>query len=237
MRKPNFLGSSGHISGDGNAYSSRQSNTSNRSNNGTSSSGNSFFHQLQGWSSHATLPKRSIDMGALISKEMLQYNLEERNAVFEEIHGVRTLCPDESAPGMLDNALEQLAEELFALPQKQKRAYARSQQYSETYVNEPDFRLRFLRAELFDAKKAALRMTRFLEVCLEFFGVENLMRPIRLTDFSRKELKVFNIGRIQLLPYRDRGGRRVVVGIPSHDHRVEAKTRVSLSLIHNRREN
>jgi len=226
MPKPNFLGISEHVFSYGNAYVSRQSNTSNGSNDGASSRESSFLRRLQGWTSQATLPERSIDMHALVSKEVLQYNLEERNAVYEEIHGVRSLCPDESAPGMLDNALEQLAEELFKLPQKQKRAYAQSQQYNDTYVNEPDFRLRFLRAELFDAKKAALRMARFLEVCVEFFGVDKLRSPIRLTDFSRKEMKVFNMGRIQLLPYRDRSGRRIVVGIPSHDHvRQEARIR------------
>lgn len=96
-------------------------------------------------------------------------------------------------------------------------------------MNERNFRLRFLRAELFDAKKAATRLSKFLETGLEFFGSQVLVRPVRLSDFSRKEMKVFNIGRIQLLPYRDRSGRRVVVGIPAHDHlRQEARTRAKI---------
>jgi len=91
---------------------------------------------------------------------------------------------------------------------------------TSTYVNTDDFRLRFLRCELFDVAKAAIRMTKYLELVLDLFGDYALQRPIRLADFSRSELKDIRKGRFQFLPYPDRGGitgRRVMVVIPDHE--------------------
>eukprot|EP00537_Pseudo-nitzschia_pungens_P011230 CAMPEP_0172393360 /NCGR_PEP_ID=MMETSP1061-20121228/9237_1 /TAXON_ID=37318 /ORGANISM="Pseudo-nitzschia pungens, Strain cf. pungens" /LENGTH=506 /DNA_ID=CAMNT_0013124399 /DNA_START=369 /DNA_END=1886 /DNA_ORIENTATION=- len=211
-----------------NSLSVEKSNSARASNCDSSKKMKTFFGGLHEWASRANGPKLKIDVGTLISKEMLQYNLEERNALYEEIHGVRTICPDESSD-MIKNALMELEEALLGLPDKKKAAYKQSQEYPTTYVNGRCFQVRFLRAELFDAKKAAIRIVEFLETGLDFFGPEVLQRPPRLSDFSRKELKVFNIGRIQLLPYRDRSGRRVIVGIPAHDHlRQEAKTRAKI---------
>jgi hypothetical protein len=196
----------------------------------------------------ATLPS-SFDTGPLINKEMLKYNLNERNAIYEEIHGVGSLCPEESDE-MIEAALKDLEREMEALPSNQKVVYEQSHsrlstttndsnsnsnhqnkntnKTETTYIHGRDFKLRFLRAELFDAHKAACRMALFLETLLDLFGPQVLERPVNLSDFSKKEMKVLNAGRLQLLPYRDRGGRRVLVGIPSQDHsRYEALTRVS----------
>lgn len=158
-----------------------------------------------------------IDAGKIVSKDMLKYDLHQRNAMYEEIHGVRSLCPEET-PELLSNTLFQLEKELDALPQRQKTAYVQSQEYPDTYVNRRDVRLRFLRAELFNPAKAATRMAQFLDNTRDFFGPHTLKRPIRLSDFTRKELKVFHSGRLQLLPFRDRGGRRVIVGMPTQHH-------------------
>lgn len=158
-----------------------------------------------------------IDAGKIVSKDMLKYDLHQRNAIYEEIHGVRSMCPEET-PELLSETLFQLEKELDALPQRRKTAYVQSQEYPDTYVNKRDVRLRFLRAELFNATKAAARMAQFLDNTRDFFGPHTLQRPIRLSDFTRKELKVFHSGRIQLLPFRDRGGRRVIVGMPTQHH-------------------
>ena len=162
----------------------------------------------------------------LLSKELLRLSVEDRNGIQEEIHGVRCLAPEET-PHLIYTSLCQLAFELDndeCIPPSQKRAYLKSQQLQQqqqqqqqqqTYVNGVEFRLRFLRCELFDAKKAAKKMVSFLNYALDFFGEYALMRPIQISDFTRAELKIMRTkGKFQFLPFRDRSGRRIFFCFP-----------------------
>jgi len=82
---------------------------------------------------------------------------------------------------------------------------------SSCYVKSQNFQLAFLRCEFFDAKLAAIRMTKYLELVCDLFGEEALQRPLRVDDFqSKEEIDVLNAGHQQLLPFRDRSGRRVL---------------------------
>ena len=53
-------------------------------------------------------------------------------------------------------------------------------------INSDDFRLMYLRSELFDVKKAADRIVKALDFLLEFWGEYALKRKIRLSDFTKK---------------------------------------------------
>mmetsp|Transcript_25130 Transcript_25130/g.69313 ORF Transcript_25130/g.69313 Transcript_25130/m.69313 type:complete len:307 (-) Transcript_25130:879-1799(-) len=160
---------------------------------------------------------------------LLKLSVRSRNAILEESHGVRCLAPDETQE-RVDDALAKLAIEIDKLPQEKKGAYLVSQQPNEMvypdgtkassdFVNSDDFRLRFLRAELFDASKAAKRLAKFLDVGLDFFGEKCLNRPPKMSDFTKSELMMARSGSGQWLPYRDRHGRRVFLVIM--DDRME----------------
>ena len=108
----------------------------------------------------------------LLSKELLQLSLKNRTAIQEEIHGVKCLAPEET-PELLVVSLFELAlalENDNVIPPHKKQAYRMSQQCLKTYVNDDSFRLRFLRFTLFDARKAADKIVKFLDVALELFG-------------------------------------------------------------------
>ncbi|MGK3745881.1 MAG: hypothetical protein ACI8RD_012675 [Bacillariaceae sp.] len=171
----------------------------------------------------------------LIAQDFNKLSFQDRNAIYEEIHGVHNLAKEET-PDMLANALHQLSLEIAAIPHKP--AFDKSQQWNSsfstidctqsiysynkttiaagthtTYVNTVDFRLRFLRCELFDVKKAAVRLVKYLEMILDLYdGDEELLRrPIGLNDLKTKEERdCLRSGFHQLLPFRDRSGRRVV---------------------------
>ena len=166
----------------------------------------------------------TAQLDLLLSKELLQLSLQDRNAITEEIHGVQTLAPEET-PEMLTTALDDLAKEISFL--QKKAAFDVSQEYPNTYVNSADFRLRFLRCDLFDTKKAAERMVQFLDLLYEVFGDYALRRPIQMSDFTREEMQVFRAGHYQLLPYRDRSGRRVFASVGGFGIRYNLVTRVS----------
>jgi len=143
----------------------------------------------------------------------------------EEIHGVQTLASEET-PEMLTAALDNLTAEISMIPIKV--AYDASQELTSTYVNTADFRLRLLRCHLFNAKKAASGMVLFLDVLLEIFGEFALRRPIQLTDFNREEMQVFRLGLQQLLPYRDRSGRRIYASVGGFGLTTPLLTRVKI---------
>jgi len=64
---------------------------------------------------------------------------------------------------------------------------------------------------LFNAKKAAIRLAKYLELAYELYGEEALRRPLRIDDLnSKEEIEVMNAGHTQLLPFRDRSGRRIL---------------------------
>ena len=57
------------------------------------------------------------------------------------------------------------------------------------YINSKEFRLRFLRCELFNISKAAIRMVNWLDAVLHSFGEYALEREIKITDFTKNELR------------------------------------------------
>ena len=158
--------------------------------------------------------KLPYDIDSLLSDELLLLSLRDRNAIDEEIHGVLALAPKES-PQFLETALFKLSVELNRIPNDNpsKAAYLESQKFPNTYVDGSDFRLRFLRCELFDVKKAAIRMVKFLSIASDLFGPFVLQRPIRFTDLPKEEEKLFRTGNIQPLPYRDRAGRTIMAWV------------------------
>jgi hypothetical protein len=161
----------------------------------------------------------------MLSRELLQLSLQDRNAINEEIHGVQTFAPEET-PEMLAEALNKMETEINNIPIKE--AFDRSQQFPNTYVNSAEFRLRFLRSDLFEAKSAAKKLVKFLELVAKLFGDFALRRQIHMSDFSREEMQAFRVGHQQLLPYRDRSGRRIFALVGNLGINTVLVTRVSV---------
>ena len=167
----------------------------------------------------ATEKKKDAVIDKYITENIMKLSLEDRSRVSEEINGVYCMAPEET-PEMIQHSLQQLEIELGSIPYKKKVAYQRSQSLAaasaaatstaaaaqkrsstETkkkkvvpFVNSDNFRLRFLRAELFDIKDAAQRMVKYLDFVLELFGPYALERPIELRDFNKQEIKWFQLG-------------------------------------------
>mmetsp|Transcript_27246 Transcript_27246/g.57065 ORF Transcript_27246/g.57065 Transcript_27246/m.57065 type:complete len:217 (-) Transcript_27246:29-679(-) len=151
---------------------------------------------------------------ALLAREWNQLTLQEREAINEEVHGVRDEyrnVVDKETPELLLGSLRQLAIELDAIPIKP--AYQTSQIWygATTWVNTAEFRLLFLRCEFFDAKKAAARIVAFLELSRKCWGDFVLEREVCLSDFSEQDRAMLDVGLLQILPGRDRCGRRVLI--------------------------
>jgi hypothetical protein len=148
----------------------------------------------------------------LLSKELHSLSIQTRTMVQEEIHGVTTLCPEEN-PAMIEEALKSMGRHLDAI--RDKHVY--DQLSSSSYLHTREWRLKFLRSELYDSKMAALRFVKFTEYMHQEYDLEVLERPLRLSDLetkcgprSKEVMNSFKSGHSQLLPFKDRSGRRVM---------------------------
>lgn len=144
------------------------------------------------------------DVDTLLSREMQQLSFQERSYIQEDIHGVRCLSPAET-PELLRAALHQLDFHLnTSIPHKPAYDLARS--FPTTYIDDIDFKLKFLRAELMNPLKAAHRLVKFLELVMDIFGDECLQRPVSIEDLGTEGTEALRCGQWQLLPCRDRAG-------------------------------
>eukprot|EP00536_Pseudo-nitzschia_multiseries_P007349 jgi/Psemu1/324719/estExt_fgenesh1_pg.C_1730003 len=171
------------------------------------------------------------DVEVSFSEALLKLSFNDRNAINDEIHGVSCMAPDESTPAarqFLRQVLNAMDVELNKI--QDKPAFHKAQEMSQPYVNTEDFRLRFLRCELFDPKKAAQRMVQYLELVKKFYGSYALTRPIRLSDFDREDMAFLRAGDYQILPYRDRSGRRILCIVTNNQSEVPAKVRTRVLL-------
>ena len=200
-----------------------------------------------------------------LQQEMMQLPAIDRNAICEEMHGVRCMAPIETTE-LIKRSLHELRVELDRIPVVEKQAFClasaspeidplganggnganfynnnnnnnnihsgHQQHQHRLYVDTDEFRLRFLRCELFDAKKAARRLVNYLELITGALSFESggpvvLRRPITLADFTEEEHAMMRYGYLQLLPFRDRSGRRVLTGVASLGIRFDPKMWVS----------
>lgn len=163
----------------------------------------------------------------LLSQDLLNLSIKDRNAIVEEIHGVQTIAPPET-PSMIQSALKEFEGRIEHMPLDKKAALVRGQKlYPDSYIGSEDFRLRFLRCDLFDTRLAATRMCEFLDLVSELFGDYVLRRPIQMTDFTWEEMQVWRHGHFQLLPYRDRSGRRIFAFVGGLAMSIPLTTKVS----------
>mmetsp|Transcript_10674 Transcript_10674/g.25291 ORF Transcript_10674/g.25291 Transcript_10674/m.25291 type:complete len:490 (+) Transcript_10674:246-1715(+) len=176
----------------------------------------------------------SID--SILAHEFYSLSFQDRNKIYDEMHGVSCCSPKEN-PVLIAESLEKLEQELESLPDTDNEMYLMSQalydrkdstQADGSYVNDKAFRLRFLRTELFDPSRAAMKMASFLNVVGHLFGEYALQRPIRLSDFTEEEMQAFRTGNLQLLPFRDRSGRRIIVGVEGLAIQFASKTRYKI---------
>jgi hypothetical protein len=161
---------------------------------------------------------------SLIVKEMNQLSTEDREKVYYDLHGVSAEI--EETPVMINASLSQIEVELQKL--KSKEAYESAKLMDREYVQDRDFRLKFLRADRFNVKEAALRLARYFQAKLELFGLSKLVKDIVQDDLDEDDMEALYSGFTQNLPVRDRAGRAVTIWFPHHKHRrIKTKAKVS----------
>ena len=90
----------------------------------------------------------------------------QRQAIFKDVKGIGDVVKE--TENLISESLEEMEYELLQL--SRNTAYEQARQDNPNYVKDPKLRLAFLRADLFDSRKAAHRMIRYMEEKLSLFG-------------------------------------------------------------------
>mmetsp|Transcript_16613 Transcript_16613/g.28971 ORF Transcript_16613/g.28971 Transcript_16613/m.28971 type:complete len:403 (-) Transcript_16613:473-1681(-) len=127
----------------------------------------------------------------------------DSNAVHFE-RGIRTESPE-----TVENSLKDLDRDLKSMFSFGDTALRRARIQCPEYIDNRDFRLRFLRAERFHVKNAASRMLQHFEEKKFLFGEHCLGRDILLSDLNDDDIECLESGGHQVTPVLDRHGRTI----------------------------
>jgi hypothetical protein len=147
------------------------------------------------------------DPTALIAKTMNHLSLMERDQAYEDMHGVSAAVQE--TPELISKALNVMEQSLQTI--RHKPAYDMALSIKKGYVQDPQFRLMFLRAARFDSPTAARQLVEFLEWKLKLFGTEKVCQAhIGLQDLDADARFMVESGYYQILPARDSRGRMIL---------------------------
>jgi hypothetical protein len=158
------------------------------------------------WS--GTIPQEATNLDyidAVIAKQMSHLSVQDREEAYMDVHGVSDLVKE--TPEMVEGGLVQLESEILLL--KDRAAYDLAESMDPRHTRNRDFRLAFLRTELFDSQKAALRITRHFQMKLYLFGRDRLAMDITQDDLDKDDMEALYRGNSRFLSDTDRAGRIV----------------------------
>jgi hypothetical protein len=146
------------------------------------------------------------------SAAMNRLSNQEREKVLYEIHGVNEIRIESSK--LQQEKLQELSEELSKIVIG-TCAYKMALSHNPKYVNDVDFRLKFLRYTEWHAREAATILLHYFQAKRELFGEELLTKSITQAVLSPGVRKCLELGFLQVLPFRDAAGRAIVFLFPS----------------------
>lgn len=141
-----------------------------------------------------------------LEKEVDELDDKAKEERSRDLYGSSNLA-DVETPEQLAVSLEKLHAELEGIDEK--AAYMKATERCPDYAS--SLLLPFLRAELFDAAKAARRMVTYWEEKLRLFGEDKTFKPLTERDIGENGRQVILDGGIQVLP-KDEHGRAVLHG-------------------------
>jgi hypothetical protein len=167
------------------------------------------------------------DTTALIAKAMNQLSIKDREQAYEDLHGVSAAVHE--TPALIAESCHKLEQSLQKI--RHKPAFDMAQTIQSSYVQDPRLRLMLLRAERFDANKAARRLVKYLDWKLKLFGPEKLCQwHIGLDDLDADARFMVGSGLSQILPERDSRGRVVTVLAANYIRRLRRNAQSVLQM-------
>jgi len=155
-------------------------------------------------------------VNAMIASELNGLTSTERATILNDLHGVGDSAPEERNSCLIDMKLREMDFALRSIPVETvfEEAQRLCHGKANCYVNDPAFRIRFLRAARYNVDDAVTRMIGNLKAIRDICGQEGLTRPIHLSDMMLEKgsgIFLYSGNCFQVMPFRDRLGRRIIV--------------------------
>lgn len=151
------------------------------------------------------------DVTALIASEMNNLTLDERKAIYDDVHGVN-ITRQEETPEAVANWLKEFKDAVRKI--RYKPEYEKAAFLNPDYVLDPKIALMFLRSEDYNPRKAARRIVNHYKHKMDLFGIDKLARPITFDDLDKEDRDAALTGFYQKLYLPDQSGRPVIVYFP-----------------------
>jgi len=148
-----------------------------------------------------------------LASELSKISVQERTKALDDLHCVGEDLTE--TPELIENSLAEMDR---ILKDKNDPIYNAAASQNKAYVEDPDFRLRFIRANNHDPEKAADQMIGLLTEKEIYFGRDKLGRDITFDDLNDDDLKILLGGRYHIQDALDRNGRIVVYFLNHHLH-------------------
>ncbi|CAJ1955753.1 unnamed protein product [Cylindrotheca closterium] len=141
----------------------------------------------------------------MLASELYQLSVQKRAAAFDDIHcvGEELNEPTELKQKSFDDFEEMVNKErniFYDIAMTQNRAY----------VEDPSFRLKFLRANRHNVGKSVRQMMSFLKEKATYFGNDKIARDITLDDLNEADKSLLLSGFYHIQEERDRAGRAII---------------------------
>lgn len=163
------------------------------------------------------IPKEATDLNhvdSLIAQQMSSMSVQDREQAYLDVHGVSPTI--EETPELISTSLMEM--ESYIRNHHRREAYDIAERMDADYVQNPEFRLMFLRADLFDAQNAALRFIRHFQTKKDLFGIEKLTLDITQDDLDKEAMDSLYVGYAQHLQTPDRSNRIISLWMSNLDH-------------------
>jgi len=153
------------------------------------------------------------DVDTLMAQLMAHLSVHEREEVYHDLHGIADEVVE--TPQMIDEAITKMELALSNMSEGVE-AYQPALAQDSSFVLSYKSLLCFLRAERFDAARAATRLVKFYSLKLSGFGVEKLTKDIYQEDLTQEdEREGMYDSMTHVLPFRDRAGRSIIFKLGS----------------------
>jgi hypothetical protein len=159
-----------------------------------------------------------------LALDLNKISLNEREEVNEDLHGVSNAVDE--TPELVASCLSELEAEIAKI--QCRDAYIMAASKDSSYTSSRVLRLKFLRAEHFDSKKAAVRLVTFFERKLEVFGADPLARELLISDLNEEDRRCLQSGLITLVPEKDKAGRGIMTWMPMLNGGLSVGSKVRL---------